>query len=103
MYIPYAAVYFVDRIYISCRLSSACAELSIANYMTEELIIMGVGCILHLPIWTLGLRILDIRKGGGKVRDAFRINKVRQLWHFQTFSDFLFSALETRARGNVSG
>lgn len=77
MYIPYAAVYFVDRVYVACRLSSACAELSLANYMTEEVIVMGLGAILHVPIWALCLRIVDISKTGGKVRDAFRSKKVR--------------------------
>lgn len=82
MYIPYAAVYFVDRVYVACRLSSACAELSLANYMTEEVIVMGLGAILHVPIWTLCLRIVDISKTGGKVRDAFRSKKVS--WNFST-------------------
>lgn len=77
MYIPYAAVYFVDRVYVACRLSSACAELSLANYMTEEVIVMGLGAILHVPIWALCLRIVDISKTGGKVRDAFRSKKVQ--------------------------
>ncbi|XP_037043268.1 ATP-binding cassette sub-family A member 9-like [Bradysia coprophila] len=75
MYIPYAAVYFVDRVYVACRLSSACAELSLADYMTEEVIVMGIGAILHVPIWALCLRIVDISKTGGKVRDAFRSKK----------------------------
>lgn len=78
MYIPYAAIYFVDRVYVSCRLSSACAELSLSNYMTEEVIVMALGAILHIPIWALILRIVDIRKSGGKVRDAFRSKKVKK-------------------------
>lgn len=83
MYIPYAAVYFVDRVYVACRLSSACAELSLANYMTEEVIIMGLGAILHVPIWALCLRIVDVSKTGGKVRDAFRSKKVNLVCEFQ--------------------
>lgn len=79
MYIPYAAIYFVDRVYVSCRLSSACAELSLSNYMTEEVIVMALGAILHIPIWALILRIVDIRKSGGKVKDAFRSKKVSRM------------------------
>ncbi|XP_058834897.1 cholesterol transporter ABCA5-like [Topomyia yanbarensis] len=71
MYIPYAAVYFVDRVYIACRLSSACAELSMAHYMTEEMIVMVCGCLLHIPIWAFCLRISDIVKSGGRMRDMF--------------------------------
>ncbi|XP_058458945.1 cholesterol transporter ABCA5-like [Malaya genurostris] len=72
MYIPYAAVYFVDRVYIACRLSSACAELSMAHYMTEEMIVMACGCLLHIPIWAFCLRISDIMKSGGRMRDLFQ-------------------------------
>ncbi|XP_055621731.1 cholesterol transporter ABCA5-like [Toxorhynchites rutilus septentrionalis] len=71
MYIPYAAVYFVDRVYIACRLSSACAELSMAHYMTEEMIVMACGCLLHIPIWAFCLRVSDIMKSGGRMRDLF--------------------------------
>ncbi|XP_053687568.1 cholesterol transporter ABCA5-like [Sabethes cyaneus] len=71
MYIPYAAVYFVDRVYIACRLSSACAELSMAHYMTEEMIVMACGCLLHIPIWAFCLRVSDLVKSGGRVRDMF--------------------------------
>lgn len=76
MYIPYATVYFVDRVYVACRLSSACGELSLENYLTEEVIIMAIGAIVHVPIWALCLRVVDISKTGGKVRDAFRSKKV---------------------------
>lgn len=71
MYIPYALVYFVDRIYIACNLSSACANLSFINYMTEEIIVMIVSVILHIPVWSLCLRIVDIKKNGGKINDMW--------------------------------
>ncbi|XP_058130067.1 cholesterol transporter ABCA5-like [Anopheles ziemanni] len=71
MYIPYATVYFVDRVYIACRLSSACAELSMAHYMTEEVIVMACGCLLHIPIWAFCLRVSDVMKSGGRMRDLF--------------------------------
>lgn len=72
MYIPYALVYFVDRVYIACNMSSACANLSFINYMTEEIIVMIVSVILHIPIWSLCLRIVDIKKNGGKINDMWR-------------------------------
>lgn len=71
MYIPYALIYFVDRIYITCRLSSTCAELTICNYLTEEIIVMAFGVLLHIPIWILFLKIADVKKNGGKTRDIF--------------------------------
>lgn len=77
MYIPYATVYFVDRVYIACRLSSACAELSMAHYMTEEVIVMACGCLLHIPIWAFCLRVSDVMKSGGRMRDLFHRSAVR--------------------------
>lgn len=71
MYIPYALIYFVDRIYINCRLSSTCAELSISNYLTEEIIVMAFGVLLHIPIWILFLKVVDVKKNGGRTRDIF--------------------------------
>lgn len=70
MYIPYAAIYFVDRVYVACRLSGACAELTLANYMTHEVLVMAVGTVLHIPIWALVLCVCDARKSGVRVRDA---------------------------------
>lgn len=72
MYIPYGLVYFVDRVYISCNLSSACANLSFINYMTEEIIVMIVSVCLHIPIWCFCLRIVDIKKNGGKIKDLWK-------------------------------
>lgn len=72
MYIPYALIYFVDRIYIACSISSACANLSIINYMTEEIVVILVSSVLHIPVWWIGLQIADIKKSGGRVRDVIR-------------------------------
>lgn len=72
MYIPYALIYFVDRIYIACTISSACANLSIINYMTEEIVVILVSSVLHIPLWWIGLQVADIKKSGGRVRDVIR-------------------------------
>lgn len=72
MYIPYALVYFVDRIYIACSLTSACASLSFINYMTEEIIVMIISVVLHIPIWSVCLRIVDIKKNGGKITEIWK-------------------------------
>lgn len=78
MYIPYALVYFVDRIYIACNLSSACANLTFFNYMTEEIIVMIVSVILHIPIWSVCLRVVDIKKNGGKVTDIWKRKVIQE-------------------------
>lgn len=71
MYIPYAAVYFVDRVYVTCRLNSACGELTFSNYMTGEIILMAIGSIVHIPLWLFLLKIIEIIKTGGTVNDIF--------------------------------
>ncbi|KAL7012162.1 hypothetical protein ACKWTF_014662 [Chironomus riparius] len=75
MYIPYALIYFVDRIYIACSISNACSNLTIANYMTEEIIVILASSLLHIPIWSVCLMIADIKKNGGKIRDLIKRKK----------------------------
>lgn len=75
MYIPYAAVYFVDRVYVACTLSNACGELTLVNYMTQEVIVMAASVLLHIPIWSLCLRIAEIQKSGGRTSEVFRFRK----------------------------
>lgn len=71
MYIPYAAVYFVDRVYISCSLINTCSKVTMADYITEPLLVLFFASILHIPIWMLCLRIIDVRKSGGGKSDIF--------------------------------
>lgn len=71
MYIPYAAVYFVDRVYVTCRLNSTCGILTINNYLTEEICLMAIGSILHIPLWIFLLKIIEILKNGEKLKDLF--------------------------------
>ncbi|KAF5301097.1 hypothetical protein FQA39_LY10916 [Lamprigera yunnana] len=75
MYIPYGAVYYIQRVYQMCTEYRGCSTISLCDYMTHEIIIMIVGIILHLPIWSLILIILDIVKSGGKISDAFKLFK----------------------------
>lgn len=81
MYIPYAICYYVDRVYITCNLNSACANLSFVNYLIEEIIVIIVSVIIHIPIWSLCLRIVDIKKNGGKIKDVFK-RKVENVENF---------------------
>ena len=72
MYIPYAVLYFVDRVYMMCRVNLACTNLTVADYVTDEIIVMLVGIVIHIPIWFFVLLILDIKKSGGKASDVFK-------------------------------
>lgn len=74
MYIPYAIVYYVQRVHLMCKVNSVCSSSlpTFDRYMTDEIIVMLIGNVLHIPFWFFVLMILDIRKSGGKVRDAFK-------------------------------
>lgn len=78
MYIPYAIVYYVQRVYIMCKVNIACTELTLGDYVTQEIIVMVIGIFIHIPFWFFMLLVIDIKKSGGRVRDAFDfIVKVR--------------------------
>lgn len=72
MYVPYAAVYYVDRVHLMCSINAACHHLTMSDYLTTEIILMAVGVILHIPVWFIVLVLLDIKKTGGNVGDALK-------------------------------
>lgn len=74
MYIPYAIVYYVQRVYLMCKVNSVCSSSlpTFDRYMTDEIIVMLVGSLLHIPFWFFVLMMADIKKSGGKVSDAFK-------------------------------
>lgn len=72
MYVPYAAVYYVDRVHLMCSINTACQHLTMSDYLTTEIIIMGVGVLLHCPVWFFVLLLLDIKKSGGNISDLFK-------------------------------
>lgn len=55
-----------------CQVNSACTSLSLVDYMTDEIGVMIVGILFHIPLWFFVLMVLDIKKSGGRVRDAFK-------------------------------
>ncbi|XP_011146554.1 ABC transporter A family member 1 isoform X4 [Harpegnathos saltator] len=72
MYVPYAAVYYVDRVYLMCSINAACHHLTMSDYLTTEIIVMAIAVLLHCPMWFFVVLLLDIKKSGGKVSDFFK-------------------------------
>ncbi|KAL3270830.1 hypothetical protein HHI36_021350 [Cryptolaemus montrouzieri] len=72
MYLPFAIIYYVQRVYIMCKHNYACGELGITDYLTDEIVIMLVGIFVSMPFWFFVLVVLDIKKSGGKVGDALK-------------------------------
>lgn len=72
MYVPYAAVYYVDRVHLMCSINAACHYLSMSDYLTTEILLLAVGVVLQCPIWFFVLLLLDNSKSGGNVGDFFK-------------------------------
>lgn len=88
MYVPYAALYYVDRVHLICSRNLTCHHLSIFDYLTPEIIIMAVSVIIHCPIWFFLLMLLDTKKSGGNVKDFFKYFLVSLLQHSFTSAVF---------------
>uniref|UniRef100_A0AAR5Q584 ABC transporter domain-containing protein n=1 Tax=Dendroctonus ponderosae TaxID=77166 RepID=A0AAR5Q584_DENPD len=71
MYIPYSIVYYIQRVYLLCNVNLACDRLTLASYCTPEIGVLLAGMIINIPLWFVLLRIVDIKKSGGRARDAF--------------------------------
>ncbi|XP_011632974.1 uncharacterized protein LOC105424434 [Pogonomyrmex barbatus] len=72
MYVPYAAVYYVDRVHLMCSINAACHYLAMSDYLTMEIILLAFGALVQCPIWFFVLLLLDINKSGGNVSDIFK-------------------------------
>ncbi|XP_076233119.1 cholesterol transporter ABCA5 [Calliopsis andreniformis] len=72
LYVPYAAVYYVERVHLMCSINAACHHLTMSDYLTTEIILMAFGVLLHCPVWFFILLLLDIKKSGGNVSDIFK-------------------------------
>lgn len=81
VYIPYAIIYYVQRVYTMCNANFACNEVTFSDYLTIEIIVMAVASCLHIPLWFFLLLSVDIKKNGGRVRDAFKFSKVTQIFN----------------------
>ncbi|KAK1133937.1 hypothetical protein K0M31_011724 [Melipona bicolor] len=72
LYVPYAAVYYVERVHLMCSINAACHHLTMSDYLTTEIILMAFGVLLHCPVWFFVLLLLDIKKSGGNVSDILK-------------------------------
>lgn len=54
-----------------------CANLSLADYMTPEIISIFAALIVHIIVLYLLLRVIDVKADGGSAKDAFSCSKVR--------------------------
>lgn len=69
-YVPFGLLFFINKIYIVCSLSSTCDELTASSYMTTEIIVLFVVILIDIPLYYILLRLADTLKLGGSWRDA---------------------------------
>lgn len=93
MYIPYAIIYYVQRVYLMCNVNLACTNLTLADYMTDEIIVMLVGILINIPFWFFILMVVDVRKSGGRVGDVFSIFRVSNNNNIRSGIKFTFDLL----------
>ncbi|RXG71612.1 ATP-binding cassette sub-family A member 5 [Armadillidium vulgare] len=74
-YIPFGALYYVNKVYINHSLANDTDSLTMSDYMTKEIIIMFVVCIVDIFLYYILLRIIYSVKLGGGIKDALWIKK----------------------------
>ncbi|XP_039751795.1 ATP-binding cassette sub-family A member 5-like isoform X1 [Pararge aegeria] len=67
MYIPYAIIYYVDRVYLTCNLRGLCTVPDLASYFTAEVWVLIVAMLVHVPICGAVLLAADRLKSGGRI------------------------------------
>ncbi|XP_072934146.1 cholesterol transporter ABCA5-like [Epargyreus clarus] len=67
MYIPYAIIYYVDRVYVTCNLRGVCTTPELWSYFTAEVWVLVAAMLLHVPLCGAALLVADRLKSGGRV------------------------------------
>ena len=70
-YIPYAAIYYINKVYITCSFTNTCDDISMADYRTPEIQIMYAMSVINCFVYYMALRVVDALKTGGSLRGAF--------------------------------
>ncbi|KAK7595383.1 hypothetical protein V9T40_013208 [Parthenolecanium corni] len=67
-YLPFAIVYFVGRVYLSCLSNEACSYVSVRDYLTPEILIIAASCCLQIPTLTLIIQLLEYWRSFAKAK-----------------------------------
>ncbi|XP_050668382.1 cholesterol transporter ABCA5-like [Leptidea sinapis] len=67
MYIPYAIIYYVDRVYLTCNLSGLCTVPALSSYFTAEVWVLIGAMVVHVPLCGIVLLAADRVKSGGRI------------------------------------
>ncbi|CAG9814922.1 unnamed protein product [Phaedon cochleariae] len=78
LYLPYGIIYYVQKVDVMCKPYFGCTQLTLSHYLTDEIIVMFVSVLLHIPIWYFLLLVIDVKKSGGKLKDIFKMSKTNR-------------------------
>ncbi|XP_063368836.1 cholesterol transporter ABCA5-like [Cydia amplana] len=67
LYIPYAIIYYVDRVYVTCNLRGLCTTPALWSYFTAEIWVLIVAMVFHVPVCGAALLAADRLKSGGRL------------------------------------
>ncbi|KAL0868036.1 hypothetical protein ABMA27_008685 [Loxostege sticticalis] len=67
MYIPYAIIYYVDRVYLTCNLRGLCTTPALSVYFTAEVWVLIAAMLFHVPVSGTVLLAADRWKSGGHI------------------------------------
>ncbi|XP_026331721.1 ATP-binding cassette sub-family A member 5-like, partial [Hyposmocoma kahamanoa] len=67
MYIPYAIIFYVDRVYVTCNLRGLCTTPALSSYFTFEVWVLIISMLVHIPICGAALLAADRLKSGGRI------------------------------------
>ncbi|GBP64672.1 ATP-binding cassette sub-family A member 8 [Eumeta japonica] len=67
MYIPYAIIYYVDRVYMTCNLHGHCTEPTLSSYFTAEIWVLLAAMVVHVPLCSAALLAADRLKSGRRI------------------------------------
>ena len=82
-YIPFGIFGILSMKYNQCRSNDlrkklfgsggkGCEELTFGDYMSDvDIYILFIACLFHLVFWFVALKIVDVKKDGGKASSAF--------------------------------
>ncbi|XP_047518693.1 cholesterol transporter ABCA5-like isoform X1 [Pieris napi] len=79
MYIPYAIIYYVDRVYLTCNLSGLCPVPALSSYFTAEVWVLIGAMVLHVPLCGAALLAADRLKSGGRICPRKKIDPDKSL------------------------
>lgn len=67
MYIPYAIIYYIDRVYVRCNLRALCTTPELSSYFTAEVWVLIVAMLIHIPVCGAAVLAADRLKTSGRI------------------------------------